>query len=74
MDPEEIGSPNIIDGAVQEIDNEGSFINIVGYGNYKFSNILQEIEVYGDTPSDMFIERARYLLSADEMIEEMLGM
>lgn len=73
MDFEKINSTNILDGVVQEIGSEGSFVNIVRNGNYKYSNIPQEIEVYEDTPGEIYLERERYLLSADEMIEEMLG-
>ncbi len=73
MDFEKINSTDILDGVVQEIGSEGSFVNIVRNGNYKYSNILQEIEVYEDTPGEIYLERERYLLSADEMMEEMLG-
>jgi len=48
MDFETINSTYILDGVVQEIGSEGSFVNI-------------------------YLERERYLLNADEILEEMLG-
>lgn len=71
MEFEEISAANI--GVIQEIDSEGSFVNIVRNGNYKYSNIPQEIEVYEDTPGEIYLEREQYLLNADEILEEMLG-
>jgi len=41
--------------------------------DYKYSNIPQEMEVYEDTPGEIYLERERYLLNADEILEEMLG-
>lgn len=70
---EKINSTNILDGVVQEIDSEGLLVNIVRNGNYKYSNIPQEIEVNEDTPAEIYLERERYLLNADEILEEMLG-
>ena len=31
------------------------------------------MEVYEDTPGEIYLERERYLLNADEILEEMLG-
>ncbi|MCZ7359978.1 MAG: hypothetical protein O8C55_07880 [Candidatus Methanoperedens sp.] len=72
MDFEKMNSTNILGGVVQEIGSEGSF-DIVRNGNYKYSNIPQEMEVYEDTPGEIYLERERYLLNADEILEEMLG-
>lgn len=35
--------------------------------------MTKEIGAYGDTLRDIDLERARYLLSTDELLEEMLG-
>ena len=73
MEFNELSAPDFIDGVAQEIGSEGSFINIMGNGNYKYSNIPREIEIYQDTPVEIYRERERYLLSADKMLEELLG-
>ena len=79
----------MLDDFVQEIDSEGSFADIVvdvEKGNYTYFNIKKEMEAYEATLEDIEntwlswkslgeidMERARYLLSTDEMLEEMLG-
>ena len=72
MEFEEISTANI--GVIQEIGSEGPFVNIVRNGNYKYSNIPREIEVYEDTLGEIYLERERFLLNADKILEEMLGM
>ncbi len=75
MEFKEISASNFLDGVVQEIDCEASFGDIaieIGIGNYLYSNIKKEKGAYEDTLEDIDLERARYLLSPDEMIEEML--
>jgi len=59
--------------AIQEIGSECSFINTVGKGNYKYSNISNEIKTYESVLNEIYMERVRFLLNAEEMIEEMLG-
>ena len=85
----EISESNMLDDFVQEIDSEGSFADIavdVEKGNDTYSNIKKEMGAYEATLEDIEntwlswkslgeidMERARYLLSADDMLEEMLG-
>ncbi len=71
MELEEISAANI--NVIQEIGSECLFVNNMGRGNYKYSNIPYEIEIHEDALSEIYMERARFLLSADEMVEEMLG-
>ncbi len=76
MEFKEISASNFLDGVVQEIDCDASFADIsfgVGNGNYTYFNIKKEMGVYEDTLEEIDLERARYLLSADDMLEEMLS-
>jgi hypothetical protein len=85
----EISESNMLDDFVQEIDSEGSFADIavnVDKGNHTYSNIKKEMGAYEATLEDIEntwpswkglaeidLERARYLLSTDDMLEEVLG-
>lgn len=76
MEFKEISASNFLDSVVQETDLEASFADIsieVGSGNYTYSNIKKEMGANEDTLEEIELERARYLLSADDMLEEMLG-
>ncbi len=73
---------NVPEGIVQQIDYEGPFAGItvdMGNGDNIYSNVNLDV-LYEDTLEDMEkmveemnLERARYLQSTDEMLEEMLG-
>ena len=79
---------NVPEGIVQQINNNGVFADLdVGNGNYTYSNVNLD-ELHEDTlevteniqkwsswksVGEIDLERARYLLSTDEMLEEMLG-
>ncbi|TAN45869.1 MAG: hypothetical protein EPN24_01935 [Candidatus Methanoperedens sp.] len=69
---------NVLEGIVQQIDHEGSVAGItveLGNVDHIYSNFNLDVS-YEDTLEDIEeinMERARYLLSTDEMSEEMLG-
>jgi hypothetical protein len=73
---------NVLGGIIQEIDQEGPFADItvdVGNGDHNYQNVNFDVS-YEDTLEDLEkmvdeinMERARYLLSTDEMLEETLG-
>ncbi|MCZ7355492.1 MAG: hypothetical protein O8C66_03735 [Candidatus Methanoperedens sp.] len=73
---------NIPGGIIQQIDREGLFAGIaVDAGNGpvpEFMNFFPKVVLVHDRSSwkmvgEIDMERARYLLSTDEMLEEMLG-
>ncbi len=76
----EMGTSNFLDGVIQEIDCETSFVDIVDIGNCKYTNISQQVgtpeetseEPFEETLGEIDLERVRFLLSADDMLEEML--
>ena len=76
----EINASNMLDSIVQEIDLDGPFSNVVvdmENGNYTYSNIFpRELPVHDlssrDDLGEIDQERARYLLSTDDLFEEML--
>ncbi len=66
---------NVPEGIVQQIGHEGSFADIavdVGNGDYIYPNANLDV-LYEDTLEEIDMERARYLLNTDEMLEEMLS-
>jgi len=83
MEYEEMSESNILDSVVQEIDVEGSFANVdMGSGILgKVPDVIKlfprELPVHDRSSwksvGEIDLERLRYLLSADEMIEEMLN-
>ena len=83
MEYEEMSESNIRDSVVQEIDVAGSFANVdIGSSILgkvpDFMNLFPRERPVHDRSSwksvgEIDLERLRYLLSADEMIEEMLN-
>jgi len=80
MEFKEISAINIVDSFAQEIGFEGSLYNIAndnGSGNNISPNVFPgKLEVI-DVPScddlgEMDIERTRYLLNTDDLLEEIL--
>ncbi len=72
MEFKEISVP---EGIVQQIGHEGSFAGItvdVENKNYLSPSANPDVS-YEDTLEDIDLERARYLLNTDEMLEEMLS-
>jgi len=75
----EFNEINVPEGIIQQIDNQGLFADIavdVGNRNHIYSNVNLD-ESYKDTTGDlekmvdeMNMERARYLLCSDEILEE----
>jgi hypothetical protein len=69
---------NVLEGLVQQIDHEGPFAGItveLGNVDHIYSNFNLDVS-YEDTLEDIEeinMERARYLLSTDEMLDEMLS-
>ncbi len=66
---------NVPEGIIPQIDHEGSFADIavnVGNRNHIYSNINLDMSCE-DTLDEINMERTRYLLSTDELSEEMLG-
>ncbi|MFZ3059620.1 MAG: hypothetical protein WA102_07750 [Candidatus Methanoperedens sp.] len=69
---------NVPEGIVRQIDHEGQFAGItvdVGNADIVYPNVNLDVS-YEDTLEDIEeinMERARYLLSTDEMLEEMLN-
>jgi hypothetical protein len=73
---------NVLGGIIQQIDQEGPFSDItvdVGNRDRNYQNVNLDVS-YEDTLEDMEkmvdeinMERARYLLSTDKMLEETLG-
>lgn len=79
----DMSESNILDNIVQDIDIEGSFANVdLGNGILGkvpgFMKLFPRIIPIHDRSSwksigEIDLERVRYLLSEDEMIEEMLS-
>jgi len=68
---------NVPEGILQQNDHKGPFADIivdVRNGNNIYSNINHDMS-YEDTlgVEEINMERARYLLNTDEILEEMLG-
>lgn len=69
---------NVREGIVQQIDHERPFAGItveLGNVDHIYSNFNHDV-TYEDTLEDIEkinMERARYLLSTDEMLDEMLS-
>ena len=82
MDFEEISSDNMVEGVFPEINPEESFPDIVFYAgdrNNTYSNNKEERRAYEDHDrtswncvGEIDLERARYLLNIDDMLEETL--
>jgi hypothetical protein len=77
----DISASNMLDSIAQEIDLDGSFSNVavdVKNVNYTYSNIfprelpVHDLSLWGDL-GEIDLERAKYLLSTDDMLEEMLS-
>lgn len=75
----DISVSNVLDGVVQEIDHEIPFPNIAVDAGIvpDFMKVFPRQLLVHDWPSwkmvgEIDLERARYLLSTDEMLEEML--
>ncbi|TRZ90151.1 MAG: hypothetical protein D4R88_04155 [Methanosarcinales archaeon] len=78
----EFNEINVPEGIIQQIDHAGPFACITVDGRNRdhiYSNVNLDVS-YEDTLGDMGnmvdemnMERTRYLLSTDEMLEEMLG-
>ncbi len=66
MEFKEIGVSSIGDGVVQEIYREEAFAEVA------VDNIEEDLPSWSKV-GEIDLERARYLLSADEMFEEMLS-
>ncbi len=70
---------NVPDGIIQQIDHEGPFADIavdVGNRNQIYSNpkrVLIHNWSSWNMVDEINMERARYLLSTDEILEETLG-
>ncbi len=84
MEFKETSTSNMLDGVVREINFEGSFASIpieLDNENYRRSDFMKvfpkELLVQGRPSwkglSEIDLERARYLLSADDLFEEMLS-
>jgi hypothetical protein len=66
---------NVPEGIIQQIFHEGPFADIavdMGNRDHIYSNVNVDVS-YEDTLYEINMERARYLQSTDEMLEEMLG-
>jgi hypothetical protein len=71
----EFNEISIPEGIIQQIGHEGPFADItvdVGNRYHIYSNVNLDVS-NEDTFDEINIERARYLQSTDEMLEEMLG-
>jgi hypothetical protein len=79
----EMSESNILDSVVQKINVEGSFAN-VDMGSATLEKVPDFIKLFPrelpihdqsswKSVGEIDLERMRYLLSADEMIEEMLN-
>ena len=76
----DISASNMLVSIAQEIDLDGSFSNVavdMENGNYTYSNIFpRELPVHDlssrDDLGEIDLERAKYLLSTDDLFEEML--
>jgi len=77
----DISASNMLDSIAQEIDPYGSFSNVavdMENGNYTYSNIFsRELPVHDlsswDNLEEIDLERARYLQSTDDLLEEILS-
>lgn len=68
----EFNEINVPEGIIQQIDHQGLFAGItVDSGNPSIfhPNVNSGVS-YEDTLEEINLERARYLLSSDEMLEE----
>ncbi|HEY9247189.1 MAG TPA: hypothetical protein VIO11_10115 [Candidatus Methanoperedens sp.] len=66
---------NVPEDIVRQIEGEGPFAGImagVGNAGIVYPDINFDMS-YEDTLEEINMERARYLLSTDEMLEEMLS-
>jgi len=82
MDFKEISPDNIVEGVFPEINPEESFPDIVfnaGDSNNIYSNNIEERRACEDHDwtsweniGEIYLERARYLLNIDDMLEEIL--
>ncbi len=66
---------NVAGGIIQQIDHEGPFADItvyVGNRDHRYSYVNLDMS-YEDTLDEINMERARYLLSTDEILEEKFG-
>ncbi len=72
MEFEEIDVP---EGIIHQIDPEGQFGGItVDKGNVKIVYPIVNLDVsYQDTLDEINMERVRYLLNSDEILEEKFG-
>ncbi len=66
---------NVPEGIVRQIDYEGPFAGIIvdaGNAGIVYPNVNLDVS-YENMLDEINMERARYLLSTDEMLEEMLS-
>ncbi len=71
----ELKEINVPEGIIQQINNEGPFAGItvvVGNKDSIYSNFNLDVS-NEDTLDEINMERARYLINTDEILEEKFG-